>query len=134
MEDTGSALPDIAWFTPQGGTMAAADWQDPQARSVAVLLNGRAIGEPGPGGERITGDSFLLMVNAAPDEVEFTVPAGLGTPWRTVVDTALPDGVPPGGGGRTGPGGRLRLTGRSLALLQRPDREEPGEMLLPGTE
>ncbi|MEW2416368.1 glycogen debranching protein GlgX [Streptomyces sp. NPDC046866] len=120
VEGTHDELSDIAWFTPYGEPMRARDWQAQHARALTVFLNGEAISEPGPRGERITDDSFLLMFNADPDPQEFTIPAGHGDRWRLVVDTARPDVLPPGTGPQFSAGDRVALTGRSLVVLQRP--------------
>ncbi|AEW97081.1 MULTISPECIES: glycogen debranching protein GlgX [Streptomycetaceae] len=120
VEGTHDELSDIAWFTPEGEEMAQQDWQAAHARSLVVFLNGNAISEPGPRGEKITDDSFLLLFNAAPDELDFVVPVNHGKEWQVVVDTAEPDGVAPGSGRKVRAGDRLRLTDRSLVVLQRP--------------
>ncbi len=54
--------------------MTDGDWEAGFAKSLTVFLNGDAISEPDPRGERITDDSFLLMFNAAEHDVEFTIP------------------------------------------------------------
>ncbi|MEU3713039.1 glycogen debranching protein GlgX [Streptomyces catenulae] len=116
------ALSDIAWFTCDGTEMGPDDWESAQARSLMVFLNGRAISEPGPRGEPIADDSFLLLFHAHPEEQEFTVPPRHGRRWRVVVDTARPlagDGTD-GAGAVVKAGDRLTLTGRSLVVLQRP--------------
>ncbi|MER5490359.1 glycogen debranching protein GlgX [Streptomyces sp. NPDC002490] len=113
------ALSDLVWFTPEGELMRQRDWSAALARALSVFLNGDAISEPGPRGERIVDDSFLLMVNASPEPLVFTVPTGHGPHWRVVVDTALPHGVPPQGGARTAAGDRITLVDRSLTVLQR---------------
>ncbi|GLF97827.1 glycogen debranching protein GlgX [Streptomyces yaizuensis] len=115
----GDGLMDIAWFTPQGDAMTQRDWQSARAGALSVFLNGAAISEPGPHGERITDDSFLLMFNADADDLDFVVPEGLGARWRTVVDTARPVAVPPGGGPEATAGEKVPLTGRSLVVLRR---------------
>ncbi|WP_236245800.1 glycogen debranching protein GlgX [Streptomyces sp. CC210A] len=120
VEGTHDDLSDIAWFTPEGREMTARDWQAASARALSVFLNGHAISEPGPRGERISDDSFLLMFNASPDEKEFVVPVNHGRQWQVVVDTAVPEGVAPGQGDKVAAGDRLTLVGRSLAVLRRP--------------
>ncbi|MFD8147811.1 glycogen debranching protein GlgX [Streptomyces sp. NPDC059708] len=120
VEGTHDELSDIAWFTPHGEEMRARDWQAQHARALTVFLNGEAISEPGSRGERITDDSFLLMFNAGADPQEFTVPAGHGARWRLVVDTARAEVPPPGTGPQFAAGDRVALTGRCLAVLQRP--------------
>jgi hypothetical protein len=45
--------------------MTDGDWAAGFAKSLAVFLNGDAISEPDPRGERIGDESFLLLFNAA---------------------------------------------------------------------
>ena len=116
-----SPLHDIAWFTPAGAHMTDRDWQQGDARAVAVFLNGSAIPEPSPRGEKIVDDSFLLLLNASHEPVEFVLPdhqyANL---WTVVLDTD----------GRLIEDEELKagsvavLRGRSTAVLQRPAVEE----------
>ncbi|MFJ6946537.1 glycogen debranching protein GlgX, partial [Streptomyces wuyuanensis] len=73
VEGTHDELSDIAWFTPEGGEMTSRDWQAAHAKALTVFLNGHAISEPGPRGERISDDSFLLMFNASDDDLDFAV-------------------------------------------------------------
>ncbi|OEJ24478.1 glycogen debranching enzyme GlgX [Streptomyces agglomeratus] len=120
VEGTHDDLSDIAWFTPDGKEMAQRDWQAAHAKALTVFLNGHAISEPGPRGERISDDSFLLMFNASATDLDFTVPVNHGKQWQVVVDTARPEGVPPGSGPKLGAGEQILLIGRSLVVLQRP--------------
>ncbi|WP_394429300.1 glycogen debranching protein GlgX [Streptomyces sp. SGAir0957] len=120
VEGTHDELSDIAWFTPEGEEMTQQDWNAAQARSLSVFLNGNAISEPGPRGERIMDDSFLLLVNASPEVQEFVVPTDHGRQWQPVVDTALPTGLPTDDGPKVQGGDRLELVGRSLTVLRRP--------------
>ncbi|MDX6312539.1 MAG: isoamylase [Streptomyces sp.] len=120
VEGTHDELSDIAWFTPEGEEMAQKDWRDAHAKSLVVFLNGSAISEPGDRGERVSGDSFLLMFNAQDGPLEFVVPVNHGKEWQVVVDTERPDGVSDGTGQKVTQGDRLRLADRSLVVLQRP--------------
>ncbi|AZQ74060.1 glycogen debranching enzyme GlgX [Streptomyces luteoverticillatus] len=119
MQGTHDELSDISWFTPEGGEMRDGDWQVAHARSLTVFLNGSAISEPGPRGEPVTDDSFLLMFNAHDRPLDFTVPVDHGAQWQVVVDTARPEGVA-ADGPKVRAGERLTLVDRSLAVLQRP--------------
>ncbi|MFD0885723.1 glycogen debranching protein GlgX [Streptosporangium algeriense] len=84
---------DIVWLTPSGEEMSAADWHTGYAKSLAVFLNGSAITEPGPRGEPIVDDSFLLLINGHHEDLTFTVPdARYGARWRPVLDTAREGG------------------------------------------
>ncbi|MEU0735197.1 glycogen debranching enzyme, partial [Streptomyces lavendulocolor] len=120
VEGTHDELSDINWFTPEGEEMTARDWQAAHAKALSVFLNGSAISEPGPRGERIGDDSFLLMFNASAEDLEFVVPVNHGRQWQVVVDTAVPGGVEPGQGAKVAAGDRLTLIGRSLTVLRRP--------------
>ncbi|MBV1958081.1 glycogen debranching protein GlgX [Streptomyces albidoflavus] len=120
VQGTHDDLSDIAWYTPEGEAMTQRDWDSAQARALTVFLNGNAISEPGPRGESIHDDSFLLMFNASPEPLEFLVPTGLGQEWQAVVETAAPEGARPGDGPKVKAGQRLTLPDRSLTVLQRP--------------
>ncbi|MFD3525527.1 glycogen debranching protein GlgX [Streptomyces sp. NPDC058653] len=119
VEGTHDELSDISWFTPEGEEMIQGDWDATDAKAMTVFLNGQAISEPGPRGERITDDSFLLMFNASAQTLEFTVPVDHGSQWRIVVDTSRPEGVPPGDGPKVDAGERITMIGRSMTVLMR---------------
>ncbi|MBI2708850.1 MAG: glycogen debranching protein GlgX [Actinobacteria bacterium] len=111
----GSGVADIAWLRPDGEEMADDDWEQGYARSVGVFLNGDAIPDPDPRGERIVDDSFLVLFNASDDEIDFTLPARLGERWVKVLDTD--DGLTEG---EQRKGGEvLAVPARSLSLLRR---------------
>ncbi|MGH8991477.1 MAG: glycogen debranching protein GlgX [Acidimicrobiia bacterium] len=84
----GSGVSDMAWFSPDGTEMSDEDWNSGFAKSLAVFLNGDAIPDPDPRGDRITDDSFLLLFNAHHEHLHFTVPNGkFGERWVVVLDT-----------------------------------------------
>ena len=108
---------DIVWFRPDGTIMTSEDWETGYARSLAAFLNGEAIPNPGPRGEQIVDDSFLLLFHAGHEDIDFTVPqAWLGAAWAYVLDTADLDASdkPP-----ISPGDEVRLTARSVVVLRR---------------
>ncbi len=83
-----SDLGEVEWFTPGGTHMTEDEWNQPWARATMVFYNGSAIQEPDRLGNRIVDDDFLLLVNAAPEAVEFVLPAPVyGQLWQTVVNT-----------------------------------------------
>ncbi len=87
---------DILWLSPAGGEMTGDDWNSGFARSMAVCVNGGAITEPGPRGERITDADFVLLINAHSEAVTFRIPVGIGaagTVWQAVVDTGQPKAI-----------------------------------------
>ncbi|MCB7138094.1 glycogen debranching protein GlgX [Cellulosimicrobium marinum] len=110
-------LPDIEWLDITGSRMDQADWDAAYARSVMVFLNGDAIPETDRRGEPIVDDSFLLLLNAHHDVLEFTVPAAqYGESWSVVLDT---DGTTQTGD-ELRPGDVVPVTGRSTIVLTRP--------------
>ncbi|MFB7724206.1 glycogen debranching protein GlgX [Nocardia sp. NPDC056100] len=85
---------DIAWFTPAGTEMTDADWETGFGRTLTVFLNGDGIREPGPRGERISDDSFLLCFNAHDAGIDFTLPpAEHGAVWKVELDCSTPTGA-----------------------------------------
>ncbi len=95
---------DIVWLTPAGTEMTGDDWNAGYTRSLAVCVNGDAITEPGPRGERITDADFVLLLNAHSDTVTFRIPSDIGSPgvsWHVVVNTGAPSAfaLAPGNGG-----------------------------------
>jgi isoamylase len=84
-------LSDIAWFTPAGEEMTDDDWAAGFAKSLSVFLNGDAISEPDPRGERIRDESFLLLFNASELDLDFCIPPQrYGEQWVKVLDSAAP--------------------------------------------
>jgi isoamylase len=114
---SGTELRDISWLTAAGTEMTVDDWRS-GARSLAVLLNGGAITEPGSRGEAITDQSFLLLFNAGDSPVGFTLPGeDIASGWLVVADTAEPNRqVLPNGEGivRT----TREVAARSVVILQ----------------
>ena len=85
----GSELADIGWFGPDGNEMDQDQWLAGQVVALGVFLNGQEISEPGPRGERIVDESFLLLLNG-PHPVEFRLPNGKwASSFELVLDTAL---------------------------------------------
>ena len=86
---TPDRLGDLAWFRPDGELMQDSNWHWDEARAVALFLNGEAISEPGPQGEQVLDDSFLLLLNGHYEPLDFRLPpAGFGEVWSVAVDTA----------------------------------------------
>jgi len=100
----GTQCTDIAWFAPDGTTMAEEDWGVGEARTLGVFLNGHQIPNPNPKGDPVADDNFFLVFNADREAQRVTLP---GSPWARawlpILDTArgwIDDGsapVVPGG-------------------------------------
>jgi isoamylase len=114
---------DIAWLTPDGREMSGPDWEEPQARAMAVFLNGDAISEPDPHGLPVRDDSFLLLFSAHSEQVTFTLPGSrYAKHWTVVADTAAgaitddPDAPP-----QFSAGGQVTVPGHAMVILRRAD-------------
>jgi isoamylase len=121
--DSGDGLGDIAWLTPSGRHMTDRDWDAGFSKAIGVFLNGDAITEPDPRGQRVVDDSFLMLFNAHSDPVAFTLPpARFGKSWEVVLDTAA--------GGITTEipvlyaSSRVRVVGHAAQIMRRIDAGE----------
>ncbi len=84
-------VPDIGWFNPDGSEMTQEEWDIGYAKSVALFLNGNKIPSPGPQGQKISDDSFLIFFNAHWEIIEFALPEEFKTQeWMMVIDTKEP--------------------------------------------
>ncbi|MBV9291673.1 MAG: glycogen debranching protein GlgX [Frankiales bacterium] len=106
---------DLAWFTPAGVEMSDEDWHAPTARTLGMYLSGQGIRTRGPRGERITDDSFLLLLHAGPDPVVFRLPA---EPWAQRYAVELDTGDARGSDGALSAGDEIPMTPRSAVLLR----------------
>ena len=87
-----SDLGDIEWFSADGTEMDENDWLHGYARGLMAFLNGQAIPEPDPHGQRILDSDFLLLFNAHSDPVAFALPpAPYGAGWHIRLDTNVAD-------------------------------------------
>lgn len=99
--------------------MTDADWKTTFARSLAVFLNGDGIHEPGPRGERVTDDSFLLCFNAHDQPLDFTLPdAAHGNSWSIALDCSTPTGDPAADPPRPA-ASTVQVAARCLLVLRR---------------
>ena len=115
---TGSGLPDVWWFRPDGRKMTQKDWNRGDARTLGVFLNGEAIVDHTPAGEPIVDDSFLVLFNGHHEEMPFTLPVRrFGARWTHEFSTAKPEIQP--GDGEFPTRGTVYVTERSMSLLRR---------------
>jgi len=81
-------IKDIAWFNPDGNEVSDEAWGAGWTRAIALLLNGKTLQVTDEDGNWVIDDSFLLLVNAADQGVEFSLPASpSGNPWCQVMNT-----------------------------------------------
>ena len=114
-----SDLHDIVWLRVDGTEMVEEDWKTGYARTLAVFLNGDAIVEPGPLGQRVRDDHFILLFNAHSEPVDFRVSdIAEGVRWIEAVNTDLPTGAPEPGTEPHAVGDVITLAGRSVVVLR----------------
>jgi len=121
----GDGRKDVAWFSETGSEMGQADWQDAGRRCLGMLLNGDEIPDRGARGERVVGDTLLVLLHAGPQPVDWALPMGWGEQWVLVLDTARP--AARADSERYPAGGRLSLPAYSLRVLRRADSHGDGD-------
>jgi glycogen operon protein len=111
----GAEVLDISWIDPSGVEMTDETWNSPGVHCLGVRLNGDAIDELDERGERIVGDTLLLLLNADSSPIAFVLPATSSLErWETLVDTADPWQAPK----RLHGGDRYQLEAHSMAALR----------------
>jgi glycogen operon protein len=104
---------DLVWLRSDGKEMAPDDWADPGRRAIGLLLAGDTLDEVDDAGAPVRDDTFLVLLNADPAAVTFTLPPGADEAWTILVDTgAAPS--PPAAAAEA-----VALEGRSAMVLMR---------------
>lgn len=119
----GSEVKDLTWLRNDGREMTERDWRDSSRSALALRLAGDAIDEVDARGERVTGDTLLILMNANAAAARFVLPAHRPRlRWDLILDTREPTGRP------ARPvllrGGSYELEPRSLALFRLQRQEE----------
>ncbi len=115
---------DSNWLTPDATEMKPENWQDPEARCLGLLLDGRA--QTSGIKKRGSEATLLLIFNAHYDVVHFKLPEVVGgRDWLRLIDTNVPDADEDSEKPVLLPfGDEYQVTGRSqLLFLLRPSRE-----------
>ena len=113
---------DITWLHPSGAEMTDADWNSPDMRCLGMRLNGDAIDEADEQGQRVIGDTVVVMLNGSDAAAAFMLPATDDSErWETLIDT-----WDPWRPAKRLPGGSAyELQPRSVAVLKLSGRAEP---------
>ncbi|HKO29232.1 MAG TPA: hypothetical protein VJU80_17365, partial [Solirubrobacteraceae bacterium] len=112
-----SGLPDVWWFRSDGNKMTRRDWQGGE-HVLGLFLNGKEILTPGPRGEDVEDDSFVVLFNAEGEDRTFTLPRRrFGAQWALELSTADPEAEPASAvhGART----EVPVMARSIVVLKR---------------
>ena len=113
----GGALPDVWWFRADGRRMTSRDWEHGEA-VLGMFLNGESIEAPGPRGETVEDDSFILLFNAHDEDRAFKLPRErMGTRWALELCTADPQAA--AGSSDYAAQEEVNVTARSITILKR---------------
>ena len=80
------------WFNPGGNEMTDDEWNSPFVRCLGMLLSGDTIDVQTFEGEPIRDNSFLLLINAHHEPLQFVLPGQKEVEWQLLLDTASVDG------------------------------------------
>ncbi|HYE30318.1 MAG TPA: glycogen debranching protein GlgX [Methylomirabilota bacterium] len=98
---------DAIWISPDGREMTEEDWHVGYARTIGLYLDGTKLEWLSEDGDIVTDESFLLLLNAHHEELDFTLPPGEFSLLLTTANEPQPIS-----------GGKLKMTGRSLTLMR----------------
>jgi glycogen operon protein len=122
----GSHIKDLSWFGPDGQEMSDEAWDAGFVKCVGIRLAGDLIGDVDERGEKVSGETLLLLLNAHFEPLSFTVP--ITNPehhWERLLDTAEQDS----GAFVLQGGEQYALQARSVALLRTMLRQENESVL-----
>jgi isoamylase len=117
----GAEVKDLSWIRPDGREMTDEDWTKGYVRCLGLRLAGDSMAETDAKGRPLQDDTFLVLLNAHHEPLQFTLPAHRrGIRWEFVLDTAVTNG-----GAKNGAksqelkgGEAYNLEARSLAVLR----------------
>ena len=88
----GGEARDVMWFNPGGSEMSVEEWTSPWVRCVGMLASGDAADIFDAQGEPVTDDTFLLLINAHYEPIQFVLPGEEHLDWDLILDTSAEDG------------------------------------------
>jgi glycogen operon protein len=124
----GAEIKDVTWFDPTEREMTDQGWNAGFVRCLGVLWAGDVIEDVDETGQRIEGETILILLNAHHEPIPFQLPShDHESRWQLVLDTALDSARPD-----ASPNGRsfaaeekYDLRERSLAVLRLGGPESP---------
>jgi glycogen operon protein len=85
----GAGVKDITWLDPTGRQMTDEAWTTGYVRCLGVLLAGDEIDELDDHGQKIVGDSLLILLNAHHEAIPFVLPPlRAQQQWELLFDTS----------------------------------------------
>ena len=114
---TGVEAAELQWFTPGGTPMGGVDWADPNARAIAIYLDGSDDPDRAEDGTPLVDDDFLVLVNSWWEPLGFVLPeTRRGAQWQAEIDSYEP--AAPAGAAVRGAGDQVTVGPRSVAVLR----------------
>ena len=115
----GAEVSDLEWFTPAGTAMNAGDWADPNARAIAIYLDGSDDPDQAQDGTFLTDDDFLVLVNSWWEPLQFVIPRTRSQArWQVAIDSYDPSAA--ASAAAVVEGDRFTVGSRSVLVLQSP--------------
>ena len=85
---TGVEASQLQWFTPAGTPMDGGNWADPNARAIAIYLDGSDAPDRAEDGTLLVDDDFLVLVNSWWEPLDFALPdTRPQARWRVEIDS-----------------------------------------------
>ena len=105
------------WFNPGGNEMSDEEWASSLVRCLGVLLSGDTIDVLNFEGTPIRDDTFLLLINAHFESIQFVLPGQEHIEWELILDTVHNEGFSREPQKFTS-GNDIELSGRATSLLK----------------
>ena len=113
----GAEAKELQWFTPAGTPMNSGDWADPNARAIAIYLDGSDAPDRAEDGTPLVDDDFLVLVNSWWEPLDFVLPRTRpGAQWHAEIDSYDP--AAPAGAGADSAGEQVTVGPRSVIVLR----------------
>jgi isoamylase len=114
---TGAEASELEWFTPAGTQMNGGAWADPNARAIAIYLDGSDDPDQAADGTWLADDDFLVLVNSWWEPLGFVLPATRpGAQWHAEIDSYDP--AASAAGVTHSAGDRVTVGPRSVLVLR----------------
>jgi isoamylase len=88
----GSEIKDVMWFNPGGNEMSDEEWASPFVRCLGMLLSGDTADVMNFKGEPVRDETFLLLINAHYEPIQFVLPGREHLEWELILDTSNESG------------------------------------------
>jgi isoamylase len=126
----GAEASELEWFTPAGTPMNGGDWADPDARAIAIYLDGADAPDRAEDGTLLVDDDFLLLVNSWWEPLDFVLPRTRpGARWHAEIDSYDPAApAAPAAARPRDDGERVTVGPRSVVVLRAAVRQAAREV------